>query len=190
MFFENKFLALAKQPIIGDNVYLRMAEKKDYSAWHKLRKDNYEFLQPFEPTWGNNALTQKHFHARVRNDQHDASLDNKYAFFIFRKSDHQLIGGLNMNNIQRGVFQCCSLGYWMGKSDNSKGYMTEAVQLVCQQAFQKWKIHRIQAATLLDNQASIRVLEKNDFDREGQARKYLKINGKWQDHVLFAKIVP
>lgn len=190
MFFENKHLSIAKQTLIGKNIYLRMAKKSDYAAWYELRKNNFDFLQPFEPTWGKNALSKPQFKARVRNDKHDASIDAKYAFFIFKKSDHSLIGGINMNNIQRGVFQCCALGYWLAKADNGQGYMSEAVAIITAHSFEKWKFNRVQAATLCDNHASIRVLEKNGFDREGEARRYLKINGKWQDHVLFAKIAP
>lgn len=175
---------------MGANIYLRMAEKADYAAWQKIRQANQEFLQPFEPIWGANALDKQQFFARVRNDRHHASIDSKYAFFIFKKSDDSLIGGININNVQRGVFQCCAFGYWLGKTENSKGFMTEAVQILSQQCFERWQFNRIQAATLIDNQASIRVLEKNGFEREGQARRYLKINGKWQDHVLFAKIAP
>lgn len=190
MFFENKSLGLAQQEMSGEHIYLRMAKKSDFAAWQEVRNSNYNFLQPFEPVWGKNALTKSQFYARVRNDKHDASMDAKYAFFIFKKSDNSLIGGINMNNVQRGVFQCCALGYWLTKADNSRGYMSEAVAIITAHSFGKWKFNRVQAATLVDNHASIRVLEKNGFEREGEARRYLKINGKWQDHVLFAKIAP
>lgn len=188
LLFENKYLTLAKQPIEGENIYLRLPERRDYAQWHEIRKINRAFLQPFEPTWGHDAISKSQFFARVRNDRHDASTDSKYAFFIFRKSDNALIGGINMNNVQRGVFQCCALGYWMGEAINSKGFMTEAVQILLAECFGKWGFNRVQAATLLGNHASIRVLTKNGFEREGQAKRYLKINGQWQDHALFAKV--
>lgn len=188
MFSHNKYLSIAKQPIIGQNIYLRMAEKYDYSQFYNIRNSNQTFLTPFEPVWGVNALSKKGFYARVRNDRHEASNDRKYAFLIFKKSDDSLIGGISMNNVQRGVFQACSLGYWLGETENSKGYMTEAVQILTQKCFTTWQFNRVQAATLVDNYASIRVLEKCGFSHEGKALKYLKINGQWQDHLLFAKI--
>lgn len=190
MFFENKFLSMVKKPIEGENIYLRLPQKRDFAGWQQVRKFSQEYLQPYEPLWGADALSKQKFYARVRNDTHDASVDSKYAFFIFKKSDDSLIGGINMNNVQRGVFQCCVFGYWMGKSEKSKGFMSEAVGLLAQHCFDNFGFNRIQAATLIDNHASIRVLEKNGFEHEGQARRYLKINGKWQDHVLFAKIKP
>lgn len=190
MLFENKFLNLAKLPLVGDDIYMRMGKKSDFSQWQKTRAENHKFLQPYEPTWGQNALGKPQFNARLRNDKYDASRDVKYAFFIFKKSNDQLIGGINMNNVQRGVFQCCALGYWLAQADNSKGFMSEAVEIISRECFGRWRFNRIQAATLVDNFASIRVLEKNGFECEGQARRYLKINGKWQDHVLFAKIAP
>lgn len=188
MFSENKFLSLAKQHIIGQAIYIRMAEKSDYSQFHKVRSENKQFLQPYEPTWDSTALSKKTFYARVRNDRHEASQDRKYGFLIFQKSNNMLVGGVNLNNVQRGVFQACSLGYWMAQNQNSKGYMTEVVKLITDKCLKEWGFNRVQAATLLGNIASIRVLEKCGFEPEGEAKKYLKIDGKWQDHRLFAKI--
>ncbi|MCJ8323200.1 MAG: GNAT family N-acetyltransferase [Rhizobiales bacterium] len=188
MFSDNKFLTLAKQPIIGQHIYIRMAEKSDYPQFFAVRRANQQFLQPFEPIWAANALSKKVFYARVRNDQHEAGQDRKYGFLIFENTSKTLVGGVNINNVQRGVFQACSLGYWMAESQNSKGYMTEAVTLITDKCFKIWGFNRVQAATLLGNIASIRVLEKCGFEAEGEAKRYLKINGQWQDHRLFAKI--
>ncbi len=190
MFFNTRFLKLAKQPLVGQSVYLKMAEKQHFIEFQKLRFDNQEFLTPFEPKWRADALSKRAFYARVRNDRFLASNDDKYAYLIFKKSDDCLIGGINMNNINRGVFQACSLGYWLAKNENSKGLMSDAVRTLTKAAFENWKFNRIQAATLVGNLASIRVLEKNGFEQEGLAKRYLKINGRWQDHLLFAKVAP
>ena len=190
MFAANKYLKLAKQVIKGKHIYLRIAEKSDYQQWLEIRSNNQDFLKPYEPIWHKEALLKKTFYARVRNDKYAASADVKYAFLIFRISDNRLLGGINMNNVQRGVFQACAIGYWLGQTENSKGYMTEAVGLITENSFTKWQLNRVQAATLINNHASIKVLEKNGFEREGTARKYLKINNQWQDHLLFAKIRP
>jgi ribosomal-protein-alanine N-acetyltransferase len=55
-------------------------------------------------------------------------------------------------------------------------------------AFNALRLHRIEAATMLNNFASMRVLESVGFGREGMARGYLKINGRWEDHVLYARL--
>jgi ribosomal-protein-alanine N-acetyltransferase len=50
------------------------------------------------------------------------------------------------------------------------------------------RLHRIEAACIPANVASVRLLEKTGFQREGFARQYLCIDGVWQDHLLFARL--
>jgi ribosomal-protein-alanine N-acetyltransferase len=98
------------------------------------------------------------------------------------------LGGLTLANIRRGVAQAGSLGYWMGLSFVRHGYMTAAVRAVLPFAFASLRLHRVEAACIPTNAASIRLLEKTGFVREGYAREYLCINGVWQDHLLFARL--
>ncbi len=188
MFAESHNLRLAKQPIEGENIYLRMAEKRDYMRWQTARQAGQDFFKLYEPTWHKDVLSKKYFYARVKNDKHAASADVKYGFLIFHKTDNRLLGGININNVQRTIFQNCTLGYWTSQAENSKGYMSEAVGLMSNACFNKWGLNRVQAATLTNNKASIRVLEKNGFLQEGVAKQFLKINNQWRDHILFAKI--
>ncbi len=76
----------------------------------------------------------------------------------------------------------------MDKEHNAKGYTTEALQLVVDFAFRELKLHRIEAGAMLDNIASIRVLEKVGFKKEGIAKGNIRINGKWTDHQILAII--
>lgn len=108
--------------------------------------------------------------------------------FVFRNSDNKLVGGITLGNIRRGVGQNGMIGYWSGEPYAGKGYMTEALSLVIPFAFDQLRLHRIEAACIPHNQRSIRLLEKAGFEREGLLRSYLKINGFWQDHLLFALI--
>ncbi len=112
--------------------------------------------------------------------------DTGYAFLIFRHEDGRLVGGVSMSNIRRGVAQSASLGYWMGAPFARHGYMTEALEAVLDFGFNSLGLHRIEAACLPSNQASRGLLAKVGFREEGYAREYLRINGVWQDHVLFA----
>ena len=76
-------------------------------------------------------------------------------------------------------------GYWIGERYAGKGLMLEGLQLLVGHAFQTLRLHRVEAACIPDNRRSIRVLEKAGFQREGLLRSYLRINGVWQDHLLF-----
>jgi [ribosomal protein S5]-alanine N-acetyltransferase len=115
----------------------------------------------------------------------DMAEDHGYAFFIFRARDLLLLGGLTLSNVRRGVSQTASMGYWTGAPHTGHGYMTEAVRAMVPFAFEQLRLHRLEAACLPHNAASMRVLEKSGFRREGYAEKYLKIDGRWQDHVLY-----
>jgi ribosomal-protein-alanine N-acetyltransferase len=93
---------------------------------------------------------------------------------------------LTLSNVRRGVTQAAVVGYWLGVPYVRRGYMTEAVRATAGFAFESLRLHRLEAATMPHNEASIRVLERNGFRREGYARRLLKINGMWEDHVLHA----
>ena len=109
-------------------------------------------------------------------------------FLLFRSDDNALVGGLTLANIRRGVAQAGSLGYWIGAPFARQGYMTAAVRALVPFAFGTLRLHRIEAACIPANAASIRLLEKTGFQREGYAREYLCINGVWQDHLLYARL--
>ena len=111
---------------------------------------------------------------------------NRSSFFIFTKEAQHLVGGITIANVRRGVAQMGSFGYWIGERFARNGYMTEAVQGTAFFAFDQLALHRIEAACLPSNEASQGVLKNSGFSYEGTARKYLKINGKWRDHMVFS----
>ena len=174
-------------PIIsGQGVFLRMPSLADYSAWAELRAESRNFLTPWEPTWPENDLTRTAFRARMRRYARDVRADAAYPYFIFRRSDGVLVGGLTLGQVRRGVAQATSLGYWMGEPYAGKGHMTDAVRALAPFVFQTLRLRRIEAACLPSNAASIRLLERVGFVREGYARSYLCIAGEWRDHLLYA----
>ena len=120
--------------------------------------------------------------------QRDASDDVCYSYFLIRRSDDALMGGITLSGIQRGVAQSCSVGYWIGEPYARDGYMTEGLQCVLSHCFSSLGLHRVEAACMPNNDASQALLQRCGFRREGYARKYLKINGAWRDHLLFAVI--
>ena len=174
--------------IPGRTVYLRSPSMNDYAAWSTLRAESRAFLAPWEPLWPPDDLTRGAFKRRVRRYMKEAREDMGYAFLLFRTADQALMGGLSLAYVRRGVAQACSLGYWMGAAYAGKGYMTEGVRTVLPYAFSTLRLHRMEAACLPNNAASIRLLEKAGFRREGYARRYLCINGAWRDHLLFARL--
>ncbi len=160
----------------------------DFPAWVELREASRDFLVPWEPTWPADDLTRPAFRRRLRRYLQDIREDTAYPFFIFRSSDHALLGGITLSNVRRGVTQSCALGYWVGKPFARQGVMFAALRALLPFVFEQLRLHRLEAACLPSNTASIRLLEKVGFTREGYARRYLRINGMWQDHVLYAML--
>jgi ribosomal-protein-alanine N-acetyltransferase len=183
--------SLVQEPALlarGGGVVLRAPALSDYEAWATLRAASRAHLVPVEPQWTPDELSRAAFRQRLRRYQRDMKEDLGYAFFIFREGDGELLGGLTLSNVRRGVTQAASLGYWIGLPHIRRGYMRKALAAALPFAFDGLRLHRIEAACLPHNVASARVLEGAGFTREGLARSYLKINGIWQDHVFYGLV--
>jgi ribosomal-protein-alanine N-acetyltransferase len=172
--------------IRGAGVELRNPRISDYAEWSELRATSRTFLEPWEPVWPSDDLEKASFRRRIRRYMQEIREDLAYPFFVFRTSDGALAGGLTLGHVRRGVTQSATLGYWVGKPFAGQGIMSAAVGAALGFAFDHLRLHRIEAACLPTNSASIRLLEKTGFQREGFARRYLCINGIWQDHMLYA----
>lgn len=160
----------------------------DYSAWAELRALSREHLKPWEPAWARDELTRSAFRRRLRHYQREAREDQGYAFMIFDMADDRLVGGLTLSGVRRGVTQSASVGYWLGRPFVGEGRMTDAVRAIIPFAFVQLRLHRLEAASMPQNTASIAVLERAGFVREGYARQYLRIDGQWTDHVLYGLV--
>ncbi|VFU07432.1 30S ribosomal protein S5 alanine N-acetyltransferase [Methylocella tundrae] len=171
----------------GDGVYLRPPEMRDFEAWSSLREHSRDFLTPWEPTWPGDDLTRAAFRRRVRRHQQEIESNEAYPFLVFRDDD-VLLGGLTLGQIKRGVVQAATLGYWIGEIFANQGFMTRAARAAVAFSFGSLRLHRVEASCLPHNAASMRLLERVGFKREGYARAYLRINGVWEDHLLFGML--
>ena len=178
----------SSQVIRGDSVMLRTPVLSDYAQWTKLREESRAFLAPWEPIWPGDDLTKLAFRRRLRRYQREIRNGTGYPYFVFSSDGETLLGGLTLAQIQRGVTQSAVIGYWMGVRYAGKGLMTSGVRAVVGFSFETLHLNRLEAACLPRNTASIRLLEKVGFTREGYARKYLCIDGRWQDHVLYGLV--
>ncbi|HBF60706.1 MAG TPA: 30S ribosomal protein S5 alanine N-acetyltransferase [Methyloceanibacter sp.] len=174
-------------PVIEtERVVLRAPQMSDYPAWAELRATSRDFLVPWEPLWAPDELSRASFRRRVRHYLRDMREDMGYALFVYDTQSTALVGGITLCNVRRGVTQSCTLGYWVGAAHAKRGYMTAAVRAVVPFVFDSLELHRLEAACLPTNTASMRLVKRVGFTREGLARRYLRINGDWRDHVLYA----
>jgi ribosomal-protein-alanine N-acetyltransferase len=187
-FFRTVAFSEPASAIDGNGVMLRPPQPGDFAEWATLRETSRAFLTPWEPIWPTDDLTRAAFRRRLRRYAEDQRSDQAYTFFIYRKTDNALVGGLTLANVRRGVAQTGSLGYWIGAPHARHGHMTAAVRSILPFAFVTLRLHRLEAACIPTNAASVGLLEKCGFTREGYAREYLCINGIWQDHLLYARL--
>lgn len=176
------------EPLFGDGLVLRPPVAAHYAEWAELRALSRQHLTPWEPAWSSDDLTKPVFRRRLRAYGRDVRDGLGYSYFVTESSPQRLVGGIALTNVRRGSSQAATLGYWTGAPFTGRGYMTNAVARILDFAFLELHLHRVEAASMPANAASIRVLEKNGFENEGLARSYLKINGRWEDHLLFARI--
>lgn len=187
MAFLKTGFAQETSPLLrGYGLLMRPPAPSDYAQWAELRDHSRAHLMPWEPQWSRDELSRWAYRRRLRYYQRDQREDLGYAFFIFNAADARLMGGLTLSNVRRGVTQASALGYWLGAPFTGCGHMRHAVALAAEFAFDELRLHRLEAACLPTNGASISVLRANGFQEEGLARSYLKINGEWRDHLLFA----
>lgn len=186
VFLRSPFASDPLPAIEAGKVVLRTPRMDDYADWARLRAKSRAFLEPWEPSWPHDDLTAAAFRLRVKRYNREIRDDMSYPFFVSRRGDSEFIGALTLSNIRRGAAQMASLGYWIGEPFANQGHMTQSIRAMLPFAFGHLHLHRVEAACLPSNMPSIGLLEKCGFKQEGLARSYLKINGKWQDHLLFA----
>lgn len=164
--------------IEGKRIFLRRPEKTDEAEYLALNRRSASFNRglaapPTQPG---------QFAAFLKRCRGDASA----CFFICRRSDGAILGSINLSQIFRGGFQSAYLGYQIGAEFAGQGYMTEAISLMLRYAFTKLKLHRLEANIQPGNIASIALVKRAGFVKEGFSRRYLKICGRWRDHERWA----
>lgn len=152
---------------------------------------NRAFFDPWSPTVDEEYYTLAAQQARLEREQ--AWMDDGRAvrFWLYPQADPaRVIGDLAFSNIVRGAFQSCHLGYKLDSAENGRGLMAEALRRAIRFAFEDLRLHRIEANIMPRNQRSLRLVERLGFVDEGLSRKYLKINGLWEDHRHFVLLNP
>jgi ribosomal-protein-alanine N-acetyltransferase len=182
LFFRSRATGIT---LTGPRVVLRAPAARDTGAWVALRQQSEEFLKPWEPTWPPDGASRAAFRRRRFQIRDEWRAGTGCGFLIFDRTSGVLVGGVTLSNIRYGVSATAGLGYWTGEPHARQGYMTEAVACILDHAFGQLNLHRVEAACLPHNDASRGLLLKCGFREEGLARGYLKIDGRWRDHLLF-----
>lgn len=145
---------------------------------------NQSFLEEWDTVKKEEFYTKPYQEEELEKELVNIENNRSFRIWIFKKEEEsRIIGTVGFNNIIKGAFLSCHLGYKLDQDEINKGYITEAIQKGIDIMFQELGLHRIEANIMPKNKRSLRVVEKLGFYNEGLAYKYLKINGIWEDHI-------
>lgn len=179
--------------ISGDEIYLRPLRFRDHARWNTVRAENRQWLAPWEatvPAHGPIDDESKErelpsFFQMIRQVNREARNGRSFSFAVWHK--HNLIGQISLGGVIYGALRAGHIGYWIDLNYINRGYMTQAVELVTDFAFNSLILHRIEINLRPENIASKRVAEKAGYIFEGERPRYLHIDGDWRDHICFVK---
>lgn len=172
--------------LVRDPVYLRAPEVGDHDAWARLREQSRAHLVLWEEDWSPEDLSLTAYRRRLRHFSREARSAGGLTLFVFERDSRALVGGAALANIRYGAARTCVLGYWIGAPYVRRGFGAAAADAVLGHAFGAIGLNRVEAACQPENEASHALLAKCGFRHEGRAWDYLRINGHWRDHDLFA----
>lgn len=166
--------------LAGQRVQLRPPAAADRREYLALRDASREHLAPWEPTPppGVHVFGARVFDRILKT----ACTETSRRFLVLHADSGAIVGQVSLNNIVRGAFQSCHLGYWIGHAHTRKGYMREALSLAITHAFDALNLHRVEANIMPSNKPSKALVKSLAFRYEGLARRYLNIDGDWRDH--------
>jgi [ribosomal protein S5]-alanine N-acetyltransferase len=167
----------------------RLVTPDDAAPLARLVTSNRDYLAPWSPVQGDHYFTADGQRGVLARDLASHERGAMLPLAIL-DADGAVCGRINLNNIIRGAFQSASVGYWVSASSAGRGLAGAAVADMVSRAFGELGLHRLEASTLLNNTPSQRVLARNHFRAFAVAEAYLKIAGRWQDHIMFQLLNP
>jgi len=176
--------------IVTPRTVMRVPSPDDAQLLLDYKNANRAHLAPWEPARDAAYFTLAATRERIAMLREDCLAGRGVPFIAVAPDSGAIVATCNLSNIVRGVFQACHLGYSVAAARQGSGIMTEVAQAAIDHAFGTLGLHRVMANYMPANERSARLLEKLGFEREGYARAYLRIDGRWEDHVLTARINP
>ena len=168
-----------------DRLVLRTLKEAEAGLLADYLLRNRAFLEPWEPKRDEGFFSIENITEMIRIENESIKAKQSIGLYIFKKGEERIIGSVKLNNIVYGIFLSCFAGYKLDKDEQRKGYMTEALGDVIRIGFEEYGLHRIEVNILPRNKASRKVVKKLGFINEGRSRKYLRINGVWEDHLHY-----
>ena len=173
-----------------ERLLLKLLEPHRSDLMINFRIDNRNYLKPWEPLRPAEFFTRGFWDYQLRHAIQDYRDGNSLCLVIMDGADTEVMGVCNFTNIVRGTFLACQLGYALAEKHQGQGLMFEALTHGIDFIFTQLGLHRVMAAYIPRNDRSGRLLKRLNFVEEGKARQYLKIVGRWEDHILTSLVNP
>jgi ribosomal-protein-alanine N-acetyltransferase len=172
---------------LAPGIILRTVEETDAEALAAAYDRNREHLGPWDRRRDEEFFTAECQRRLIRRQLEEQEAGRLVRFVL--EDGEGILGNATLSNIVFGAYRNASIGYWIDRDHLGRGLATAAVEALCQYSDQELSLHRLEAGTLVHNVRSQRVLGKCGFEYVGLAREYVHIDGRWQDHRLFQKIL-
>jgi len=156
----------------------------------KFYNENGEHLRAWEPRRESGYHSLEAWEERLREWCSKQEGNDSAHFVLSTTNDVEIIAVCSLTNIVKGPFMACHMGYAVARKHEGKGFMKLLCQEVVDYAFAELSLNRVMANYMPSNHRSARLLESLGFTKEGVARRYLKINGCWEDHILTSLLSP
>ncbi|MCM0151359.1 ribosomal protein S5-alanine N-acetyltransferase [Photobacterium galatheae] len=174
--------------IVTPRTTLEILPAEDAALLLAYYQENQAHLAPWEPIRDENYLTLPNWQTQLAHAQAAFDAGSEYRFVALNHSRTEVVGVCNFTGVARGPFQACYLGYSIAKKYEGQGLMQDILEAALDYMFHEVGLNRVMANYMPANERSGHVLEKLGFEKEGYARRYLKIAGQWEDHVLTARV--
>lgn len=166
----------------GFRVYLRPPRPSDEAAFLRAARTS----RALHGRWAKAPSTRAEFAAFVK--RYGGAAHAHAGFLVFRIQDGALCGVFNFSEIIRNAFNSAHLGYYAFAPHAGGGLMTEGFALALDAAFGHLALHRVEVNVQPTNQRSLALVARLHLFCEGYSRRYVKIAGRWRDHVRYAML--
>lgn len=179
---RNRYEVLALET---ERLRLSVLRKSEASRVNAYFVKNRDFHKKYSQTHTEDYFTvsmQRKYLAYDYNSFLDGTL---VPLWITLKETGEIIGRVSFFNFAFGGMMSCACGYHLDKDHTGKGYMTEALKGAMAFVFDEYKMHRIEAFIVPDNEPSLNLVKRCGFHYEGRRISYMHINGRYRDHDAF-----
>ena len=173
----------------GFRVYLRAPQSSDSAEFLTAVKASRSLHGAWVHPPSTRARYASFVHRYGRFTIRDALVATHVGMLVCRREDNAIVGVINIGEIVRGLFKSAYFGYYAFSPHAGAGYMSEGLELALVIAFRTLKLHRVEANVQPTNVQSLRLVRRAGFVREGYSRRYVRIAGRWRDHVRMALLI-